>query len=282
MEDLPSSTWVEFLEQVPPGTMYRIEDLGVGGGSSSFPYTKLTTPDLRLHCPSDVCNGDVRLFALAKEIQSSLGRALTSIFMEYRCRNCGKAHKRYAVMVAVTAESYVEGIAYKYGEFPAFGPPVPTRVLSLIGPDRDIFLKGRRAENQGLGVGAFAYYRRVVENQKARLFDQIIKVAKQLDASAEDIAHLERAKNETQFTKAVEDARDAIPDVLKVRGHNPLILLYGPLSEGLHALSDDECLEIAKDVRLILYELAERIAQALKDEHEVSQAVSRLLARRKK
>ena len=47
--------------------------------------------------------------------------------------------------------------ALKFGEFPAFGPPVPPRVLSLIGPDKDLFLKGRRSEIQGLGVGAFAY-----------------------------------------------------------------------------------------------------------------------------
>ena len=41
--------------------------------------------------------------------------------------------------------------------------------MKLVGPDRDDFLKGRRCENQGLGVGAFIYYRRVVENQKNRI-----------------------------------------------------------------------------------------------------------------
>jgi len=48
-------------------------------------------------------------------------------------------------------------------------------VITLIGPDREIFLRGRRAENQGLGIGAFAYYRRVVENQKGRIITQIGK-----------------------------------------------------------------------------------------------------------
>jgi hypothetical protein len=36
---------------------------------------------------------------------------------------------------------------------------------------------GRRAENQGMGIGAFAYYRRVVENQKNRIIAEIKRVA---------------------------------------------------------------------------------------------------------
>ena len=37
-------------------------------------------------------------------------------------------------------------------------------------------MKGRRCGNLGLGIGAFVYYRRVVENQKSRILDEIIKV----------------------------------------------------------------------------------------------------------
>jgi len=35
----------------------------------------------------------------------------------------------------------------------------------------------RQAEALGLGIGAFGYYRRVLENQKDRLFDEILKVS---------------------------------------------------------------------------------------------------------
>jgi hypothetical protein len=31
---------------------------------------------------------------------------------------------------------------YKIGELPIYGPPTPARLISLIGPDREIFLKG--------------------------------------------------------------------------------------------------------------------------------------------
>jgi hypothetical protein len=165
----------------------------------------------------------------------------------------------------------------KLGELPLFGPPTPSRVISLIGPDRKIFLKGRRAEIQGLGIGAFAYYRRVVENQKNRILTEIGKVAARVGARAEDLEKLEAARHETQFSKAVEDVKAALPQILLIDGHNPLTLLHRALSEGLHAQTDEQCLELATSIRVVLTELAERIILALKDEAELKQAVTRLL-----
>ena len=62
-----------------------------------------------------------------------------------------------------------------------------------------------------------------------------------------------------------------------INGHNPVQLLHGALSEGVHELSDEECLELASSVRVVLGELSERLAQALKDEAELSKAVSTLM-----
>lgn len=93
-------------------------------------------------------------------------------------------------------------------------PPVPARVFKLIGEDRAEFLKGRRCENQGLGVAAFAYYRRVVENQKARIFDEVIRVSRYLSEEVALIQELEAAKNEVQFTKAVDAIKHALPQSL--------------------------------------------------------------------
>ena len=75
------------------------------------------------------------------------------------------------------------GRARKIGEWPAFGARLPLRMKRLVGDDYELFMKGYRSENQGLGIGAFAYYRRVVETQKNRLFDEIIKASERLNAS---------------------------------------------------------------------------------------------------
>jgi hypothetical protein len=67
---------------------------------------------------------------------------------------------------------------------------------------------------------------------------------------------------------------------LLINGHNPLTLLYSALSIGIHEQTDEKCLELAHDVRVVLIELSERFGQALKDEAELDSAVSRLMKAR--
>lgn len=120
------------------------------------------------------------------------------------------------------------------------------------------------------------YYRRVVENQKNRIFDEIIRVSHHLSADEQLAKELEAAKQEVQFTKAVEAIKHALPRQLLVNGHNPLLLLHSALSSGVHELSDEECLELASSIRIVLIEFAERLSLAMKDEVELNEAVNRL------
>ena len=128
-----------------------------------------------------------------------------------------------------------------------------------------------------LGIAAFAYYRRVIENQKNRILDEVVRVATKLGAPTEMLDDFSAAKAETQFSRAVASIKHGIPQALLVDGHNPLLLLHSALSEGLHAQTDAECLGLATSIRVVLTELVERMAIALKEEAELKSAVSRLL-----
>ncbi len=196
-------------------------------------------------------------------------------YLTYWCRNCKNYSKMFALAVNLQANDLCN--AYKFGELPPFGPPVPPRVLRLIQPDRELFLSGRRCETQGLGIGAFTYYRRVVENQWTRLVEEIMKVAKTIGAPQPMIDALSLSRDEQQFTKAIKGLKEAIPPSLLINGHNPLVLLHGALSQGVHNLPDVDCLSLATSIRIILVELAEKLGQALKDEKELTQALTRLL-----
>ena len=264
-----------FLESTPPSTRSIIPRLTQTMVSSGTRYHRLLTPELQLHCPAAPCNG-IRFFRCQAEGPIIGTDGFSFLYLTYLCSNCRKQQKVFALAAQrhVNADS---GECLKLAEFPFYGPPTPPRLLSLIGPDADTFLKGRRCENQGLGVGAFVYYRRVVENQKSRIVNQILKVAERSNASADAISRLKSAVAETQFSKAVALVKDAIPQTLLINGHNPLILLHSALSGGLHEESDEHCLETAASVRVVLAELSERLAQALKDEAELGNAVSRLL-----
>lgn len=131
-------------------------------------------------------------------------------------------------------------------------------------------------------MGAFSYYRRVVESQKNRILDEILKVASKIGAAAEAIAELEAAKKEIQFSKALAMVKQGIPQSLLIDGHNPLLLLHGALSEGIHDRSDEECLELASSIRMVLIELSDRLGQDLKDEAELNHALSILLGAKNK
>lgn len=170
-----------------------------------------------------------------------------------------------------------QGICSKLGEFPQYGPPVPSRLIKLIGPDRNIFLKGHNCEKQGLGIGAFTYYRRVVENQKNRILEEIVKVYEKIGVPQDKIDTLREAIKETQFRKALGMVKDVMPESLLINGHSPILLLHRALSRGVHELSDEECLELAGTVRLVLGELSERLSAILKDKAELTEATSTLM-----
>ena len=166
----------EFLEAVPPSRITRVSDVRRYESRTSGHY--LDTPDIQLHCDNDACNG-LRFFGSIDRPFSLGVKQKYYYFFTYRCRNCRVTILKFAIAIDVEDNSN-DGKLLKLGELPPYGSPTPARLIKLIGPDRGLFLTGRRAENQGMGIGAFAYYRRVVENQKDRILEEITKVTEKL------------------------------------------------------------------------------------------------------
>ena len=73
---------------------------------------------------------------------------------------------------------------------------------------------------------------------------------KKIGADNKKIEVLKSAVDETQFSKALNMAKEAMPESLLINGHSPILLLHSALSEGVHALNDEECLQIAGSVRI--------------------------------
>ena len=265
----------EFLEGTAPGNVISVSGLVQ---YRQYPAGHMfVAPEIQLHCGSDSCNATMFFRRTEKPLELTANE-WRFFYVTYRCSNCQNTEKTFSLAAFLDRNS-TSGKCYKFGEKPDYGPPTAARLIKLIGPDRDTFLKGRRCENQGLGIGAFVYYRRVVENQKNRILGEIIKVAKKRGASTEAVQELEAAKVETQFSKALANVKNSIPQALLINGHNPLRLLHSALSDGLHDRDDAYCLEQASSIRVVLAELSERLAQALKDEAELDRALSHLLNR---
>ncbi len=253
----------EFLMSTPPGKELYIENL-------MKQSDEMHKPSILLHCDNAVCHANMFF-----DCEESFGWTKVSewrpIALLYKCRHCGASLKWFSLLVY--QKNRISGNVKKLGESPPFGPHTPARVISLVEEDRELFLKGRQSETRGLGIGAFAYYRRVVDANWQRLLDEVIKVAKKLNLPSEV---LETAKAEHQFKKAVKMVKDAIPQVLLVNGQNPITILYKILSEGVHELNDEQCLELAKHIRVVLVDFADRAKEALRERQELQDSLTKL------
>lgn len=269
-EKIEQKSLVELLKSTPPSGPYAVSDFTFTDSDNQW---TLSQPAIQMYCYSESCAG-YRFFDLSSSNHIHPATTVQYIFMTYKCRNCRRSPKTFALR-AMSIDPSSPSIVIKMGEFPFYGSQISPKLTAFLGADRDLFAQGYRAENAGFGFGAFSYYRKVVENQKGNLIKEIGKIAKQLGADA--LEKFEKAENEPQFAQAIAEIKNLIPQSLLIHGQNPLNLLRSALGEGVHAQTDSECLEVATSIRIILTELAERISSALQDNGELSSAVNRLL-----
>lgn len=149
------TTLPDFLASTPPGETRSVNYLvrsttPLPGQSKKRTY--LNVEDIRIDCTSPECDG-LRNFTCSSPPTDNLApKERYFFFLDFTCRNCMKSNKTYAIAFEAPLEGGLCAQVLKLGETPQFGARVPSRVISLIGPDKDAFLKGRRAENQGLAA----------------------------------------------------------------------------------------------------------------------------------
>ena len=263
----------DLLAKYPPGAIHSITDLGISRSPTSLPI--LIKPRLKLHCPERFCNG-IRYFDSYQTKKVTLTEKWTRVFLHYSCSNCRSRTKIFAIMARWNMVTD-QGEAAKLGEWPPFGPQVSLGIISMLGKNKDMFLLGRRAEIQGLGIGALAYYRRVVESQKDHIFNEIIKLKRRTNSPETQIEKLKAAKKEKEFKKAVELISDTIPKALLINDYNPLALLEQAMTKGSYIQDDSDALKLATAIRKILTDLAERLVRALEDQADLDEAVDLIL-----
>lgn len=284
-----SVAWPDFLTAHPPSSLRIVHDclrvkpnagslLGLGSRPSPPRFT-LSTPPLRLHC--ELCRQDLQFDPDPSAADGVLepGREYF-VYLRYTCRNCRKHSLDLPLRIWVLAnagcdERFPETRVVKIGQWPPFGQRLPSNLQSLTDP-HDLFLhRGRRCEAQSLGIGAFAYYRRIVEDGWSRLLDKVEAVWKREFPDSPNPAFA-TARAERRFSAAVTSLRDVIPPSLKIHGANPFLLLHSATSADLHSATDEDCLRRAADIREVLVEFAERLQQLARDDAKLREAVTRL------
>ena len=175
--------------------------------------------EIRVHCNHEKCDGVRRHTKFESHHFSFHWKAVTFYFVTYSCSNCIISAKAFVIRVQDGGNTSV--ICTKVYQEPTFGQPIPKRLFHVIGEaNREYFLQARRAIARGLGIGAYGYYRRIVENTKFDLVGSVLEVAQATNASPSQVVLLKKAQAERQFSKAIDILRDvsAIPGTLLIDG----------------------------------------------------------------
>jgi hypothetical protein len=267
--------WKDFLESTPAYVERRFENLVCDMTRSLGSAWGFPSPRIQLYCEVD---DGVRSFNPGPDDTVHCSQYNT-LFIEYTCRDCGQWIKTFALILNpdVTAKPSTL-TAIKLGEYPPFGSHLAKRLQNMLSStDLELYRKGLRTEREGHGIGAAAYFRRVVDNQWRTLVKKLRDAAEKLGTPLEKLKVFEEALAQPQFSTAVDMLKDAVPEKLLILdGRNPLTLLYRPLSVQIHNLSDEQCLQQAADIRVVLNETFDNISRVLRDDETLKAAVSRL------
>ena len=114
-------------------------------------------------------------------------------------------------------------------------------------------------------MGALAYFRRVVEDKTNELIDVVADAASAYGVPEGDVGIIRAAKGEKIFEDKLKIAAQAMPDVLKPDGANPLQALHSILSVGIHSQSEEECLQMAGEIQDIFEYLFVRLRTEIED-----------------
>lgn len=245
--------WDELSQILVSGPLYRnFVYKGKGcHGETPNPYGAKrygTLPErLRMSCENSHCKQETWW-----EANNSRDIYFGSAFIHnvrYQCRNCGKEGCHYYF---IWQEKQDFNIFVKVGQYPELEERVSETLSESLGPaDLKLFKNALRMRNFNLGLAAVAYMRRVVENRMNDMLDILREAAvAHNDATPELQAAFDAIKAEKRFAMKVEFAGKLLPSSLRPPGKpNPMGVLHDLASDGIHAKSDEECVQIFDSCR---------------------------------
>ena len=277
----------KFLEEYP---LYRKFDFDLRE-DPLFPTTINDFPEvnLNLYCPN--CN-HIRTFRITykyihkkekklaiislKRLPSPTLEENDIVNLNYICAYCEDYHRFFAIKMG-------EGLKTieKVGQFPPWSIKIEKNLKKLLGEYSEYYKKGKTCESQSYGIGAFAYYRRIIEDIIGELLELIPNLM-----TGEELQKYNEALEKVRGTKNTQDkiafVKDLLPPILIPEQFNPLKTIYDVLSTGLHGRTDDECLNDAELIRTSLIFLVNAILSRRKEQLEYTESMKKILEEQRK
>ncbi len=252
METPNSITIVDskFFTEYPLYKRYKIID-------TSEKNKHIAWPPINMFCPkckqTNTFVGSQRC-TNERSIHNTFDIAGCMSFLIYKCVSCNQFEQSYLTKIA-DDRSYI----MKVGQHPAWFINVDDKFSYILGEYEETYKKGLICESQGYGIGANAYYRRIVE----RITDKLLNMIFDLMGEDENKDKYKLALDDIQKSQVASDkikmVKDLLPKKLQPGNMNPLSILHKELSIGIHDLSDEDCLESAECIRNALAFILDQI-----------------------
>lgn len=258
----------KFLEEFP---LYRKFKCEIPEYLSIIP-----TPAIHMYCGRCKSEQTFRMSNRYSEVKGdTFSQSVTAVRAEYTCAACG-IYQRIFLLKFSDDLHYV----MKVGQEPPWEISVGKNLEMTLGDHVDYYKKGLVCESQSYGIGAYAYYRRITEEIIDELLGSILDLI-----DGEEKQKYKDALEETKKTKVTEEkielVKDLLPVSLRPEGMNPLSVLHGALSEGLHDKNDEECLEIAVEIRESLVYLTGQIIESKKTSRQFTERMRKILEKKR-
>src|SRR5580700_6489148 len=143
--------------------------------------------------------------------------------LQYTCAHCSG----YSIWFLVATDPQGKWIQ-KVGQDPPWDVAGDPDIERLLGDHASYFRKGLICESQSYGIGAFGYYRRIVEEVIGALLDQVAELMAGNELGAYREA-LEKAKLTTITQEKIDLVKDLLPPILRPSNINPLSVLHSAL-----------------------------------------------------
>jgi hypothetical protein len=136
------------------------------------------------------------------------------------------------------------------------------------------YFKGINALNKNFGVGSLAYFRKIIEKELIHIVESIKLLP---DSHSSEIEKLlkEHSKN-PKVSTIYDNIFQYLPSSLRSLGDNPIKLLYNQTSEGLHSLSEKECIVKSEQILKLLEFIIKKINEERSEIKDLKETIKGL------
>jgi len=185
------------------------------------------------------------------EFKEGAHRTLALIWVAlYRCANCKDSEVRFFLLAFEQKDRKL--VVMKVGQHPPQEIQPANELRKALGDNLPLYVKGMTCRHHSFGIGAYAYFRRLIEETTDNMLDLLADTMRDLGEDPAVIKKVEDAKGLQGYVDKINVASDVFPEHLQPGQQNPFRLLHKLLSVGIHQHSDEKCLDVVDDIRDIL------------------------------